>query len=214
MTCVGEFVGSFRLSDRLFEHAFNMDVEIKIKRIIGTIIFLFFIFFPIFEIAGVYYNGSMIEMTIPGRGNIKIYNLVMDVNGTIALDGNLLPGVVEKISILKDRLDIWLLTANTHGSQKKIDLLLGIHSHIIQKGNEVEQKKEFLRNLNPETIIAIGQGANDIGMLEMAKIGICVISPEGTYGKTMLAADIITPDIISALELIENPLRLVATLRQ
>jgi len=156
----------------------------------------------------------MIEMTIPGRGNIKIYNLVMDVNGTIALDGNLLPGVVEKISILKDRLDIWLLTANTHGSQKKIDLLLGIHSHIIQKGNEVEQKKEFLRNLNPETIIAIGQGANDIGMLEMAKIGICVISPEGTYGKTMLAADIITPDIISALELIENPLRLVATLRQ
>jgi soluble P-type ATPase len=176
--------------------------------------FLFFIFFLIFDIAGVYYNGSMIEMTIPGRGNIKIYNLVMDVNGTIALDGNLLPGVIEKLSRLKDRLDIWLVTANTHASQKKIDMVLGFHSHIIQKENEIEQKKEFIRNLNPESIIAIGQGANDIGMLEMAKIGICVISPEGTYGKTMLAADIITPDILTALELIEYPLRMVATLRQ
>lgn len=156
----------------------------------------------------------MIELTIPGRGNFKIYNLVLDVNGTIAVDGNLIPGVIEKISRLKDRLDIWMVTANTHGSQNKIELLLGIHSHVIQKGNEIEQKKEFIRNLGPESVIAIGQGANDIGMLELAKIGICVNSLEGTYSKTMFAADIVTPDILTTLELIENPHRLVATLRQ
>ena len=39
----------------------------------------------------------MIEMTIPGKGNIKINSLVLDVNGTIALDGVLIPGVVEKL---------------------------------------------------------------------------------------------------------------------
>lgn len=156
----------------------------------------------------------MIELTIPGRGNIQINNLVLDVNGTIALDGNILPGVVERFNRIRDRLDIYLITANTNAKQKNIDLFLGMHAHIIQKHNEIEQKKEFIKKLNSNTVIAIGQGANDRGMLELAEIGICVISPEGTYIKTLMAADIVTPDILTALDLVENPMRLVSTLRQ
>jgi len=156
----------------------------------------------------------MIEMTIPGKGNIKINSLVLDVNGTIALDGVLIPGVVEKLKLLKDRVDIFLVTSNTYSRQNNIDQLLGIRAQIIQKENEIIQKKEFINKLNSENVIAIGNGANDVGMLEAAAIGICVLSPEGTNVKALMTADIVVQDILTALELIGNPLRIVATLRQ
>jgi len=156
----------------------------------------------------------MIEMTIPGRGNIQINSLVLDVNGTIALDGTLLPGVVEKLRLLMDRVNIFMITSNTYSRQNNIDLQLSIRAQIIQKENEINQKKEFIIKLNSENVIAIGNGANDVGMFEAAAIGICVLSPEGTSVKALMTADIVVPDILTALELIENPLRLVATLRQ
>ena len=156
----------------------------------------------------------MIEMTIPGRGNIQINSLVLDVNGTIAQDGTLLPGVVEKLRLLMDRVNICMITSNTYSRQNNIDLQLGIRAQIIQKENEINQKKEFIIKLNSENVIAIGNGANDVGMFEAAAIGICVLSPEGTSVKALMTADIVVPDILTALELIENPLRLVATLRQ
>jgi len=156
----------------------------------------------------------MIEMTIPGRRNIQINSLVLDVNGTIALDGTLLPGVVEKLRLIRDRVNILMVTSNTYLRQINIDLQLGIKAQIIEKENEINQKKEFIKKLNSENVIAIGNGANDVGMFEEAVIGICVLSREGTSVKALMTADIVVPDILTALELIENPLRLVATLRQ
>jgi len=63
-------------------------------------------------------------------------------------------------------------------------------------------------------VIAIGQGSNDAGMLQLAAIGICILSNEGTAIQALSAADILAKDIYQALELIEKPLRLVATLRK
>jgi len=40
-----------------------------------------------------------------------------------------------------------------------------------------------------------------------------VLSPEGVAIPTLNAADLIVPDILSAFDLFENPLRLIATLR-
>jgi soluble P-type ATPase len=51
-------------------------------------------------------------------------------------------------------------------------------------------------------------------MLQEAALGICVLSTEGTAVQTLLAADLVTPDIITALELLEKPLRIVASLRK
>jgi soluble P-type ATPase len=62
--------------------------------------------------------------------------------------------------------------------------------------------------------VAIGQGANDAQMLRCAVIGICVLSPEGTAVETLTSADVVSPNILSALEMLEKPLRLVATLRK
>ncbi len=155
----------------------------------------------------------MIELTIPGRGVYKLEYLVCDVNGTLAVDGSLIDGVHRAITRLSDRLTIYLVTANTHGKQAQIDQYLGVRSTILTTGEELAQKADFVRQLGAERVIAIGQGANDAGMLKEAAIGISVLSKEGTAVSALFAADIVVADVLTAFELIEKPIRMVATLR-
>jgi len=138
----------------------------------------------------------------------------MDVNGTLAIDGQLMNGVAGKIATLRDKLTIHLLTADTHGKQAAIDQQLGLTAVRIMPGGESQQKADYVRKLGSEKVTAIGQGANDAQMLDAAKLGICVMSIEGVAKETLLAADLIAPDILSALELLEKPLRVTATLRK
>jgi len=56
----------------------------------------------------------MIELNIPGRGRLQLRHLVSDVNGTLAVDGQLPDGLVRLITTLRDRLTLHLLTADTH----------------------------------------------------------------------------------------------------
>lgn len=156
----------------------------------------------------------MIELNIPGWEPLSIEHVVFDVNGTLALDGQLLDGISRKVHSLKDRLQIHLITADTHGQQFLIDRQLNLKAVRLGKGKESEQKTHFVDKLGNKHVIAIGQGANDSGMLKSAAIGICILSPEGTSSLTIQAADIIVPDIYTALDLIEHPLRMVATLRK
>ena len=156
----------------------------------------------------------MIELNIPGRGQIQLQHLVCDVNGTLALDGQLLDGLARPLTALRDRLSLHLLTADTHGKQQIIDQQLNLHAVRIQPGGEAAQKAEYVRRLGPETVIAVGQGANDAGMLRLAAIGVCLLSKEGSAVETLLAADLVVLSVYELLEILENPLRLVATLRK
>ena len=156
----------------------------------------------------------MIELTIPGRGELRLQHLVLDVNGTLALDGTLLEGVARRLSGLRDRLNLHMVTADTHGQQSVIDQLLNLSAVRIQRGNESAQKTEFVNSLGAESVVAIGQGANDAGMLKTAVLGICILSTEGSAVDALLAADLVAPDIQSALDLLEKPLRIIASLRQ
>ena len=49
----------------------------------------------------------------------------------------------------------------------------------IKKGNEAQQKMDYVTHLGAENVIALGQGANDAKMLKEAAIGIAVMSLEG-----------------------------------
>lgn len=156
----------------------------------------------------------MLELTIPGRGELRIGHLVTDVNGTLALDGVLPDGLAKRIGLLRDRLQIHLLTADTHGRQSVIDGQLNLTAVRITGGNEAQQKADYVKNLGANFVVAIGQGANDALMLKEAALGICVLSKEGVATETLLAADLLVPDIFSALDLLEKPLRLIASLRK
>lgn len=156
----------------------------------------------------------MIELNIPGRGIYQLEHLVCDVNGTLAVDGQLFEGVVRQLTTLRDRLDLHLLTADTHGRQSLIDKQLNIEAVRVKSGGEAEQKAAYVEKLGADHVVAIGQGANDAAMLKNAALGICVFSPEGVAAETMTAADLITPDVHTALELLTKPLRIVASLRK
>ena len=141
----------------------------------------------------------MIEIKIPGRGIIQLEHLVSDVNGTLAIDGQLMEGVGRMLRDLSDRLQIHLLTADTHARQDIIDRQLGLVATRINPGDEGAQKAAYVRQLGAEYVVAIGQGANDAAMLKEAEIGICILSQEGTAIETLLSADLVTPDILAAL---------------
>ena len=156
----------------------------------------------------------MIELNIPGRGIIQLEHLVCDVNGTLAIDGQLVDGVARILNDLKDRLEIHLLTADAHGRQEIIDGQLGIQAARVPPRDESQGKADYVDQLNAERVVAIGQGANDAKMLKRAAIGICLLSPEGSAVETLFSSDLVVADIFGALELLQKPLRLVTTLRK
>jgi len=156
----------------------------------------------------------MLTLTLPGRGELKIQHLVTDVNGTLALDGILPDGLAKRIGALRDRVQIHLLTADTHGKQAVIDQQLNLTAVRIRGGDEAEQKAEYVRRLGADSVAAIGQGANDAAMLKEAALGLCVMSREGVAVETLLAADLLLPDIFAALDLFDHPLRIAASLRK
>ena len=156
----------------------------------------------------------MIELNIPGRGIVQLQHLVCDVNGTLALDGQLPDGLAGALNALRDRLTLHLLTADTHGRQNLIDQQLNLRAVRIQPGHESGQKAEYVQALGAETVVAIGQGANDAEMLKAVALGICVLSKEGAAVETLVSADLVVVGIFDALELLDKPLRIVASLRK
>ena len=137
-------------------------------------------------------------------------DLVLDYNGTVALDGSLLPGVAERLVRLARTIRITVLTADTFKKAEGQLKGLPVEVRVIRTGSE---KADFLGKLKPESVIAIGNGRNDVPMMAAAGLSLAIIGPEGACGDLLRAADIAVTDIHHALDLIIHPLRLKATLR-
>jgi P-type E1-E2 ATPase len=90
---------------------------------------------------------------------------------------------------------------------------LGIKAKRLEPGDECKQKAEFVGELGPHSVVAIGNGANDVEMLRQAAIGIAVMGGEGLAVGCLTAADLVVPSIEAALDLLIYPRRLLATLR-
>ncbi|GAB4470710.1 MAG: HAD family hydrolase [Anaerolineae bacterium] len=156
----------------------------------------------------------MIEITIPGRGKYALRYLFLDVNGTLAVDGVLIEGVTERLAVLREKLEIVMLTADTHGRQAEIDTALGLTAQRVTPGQERLQKGQAVLDCGAEGVVAIGNGANDAAMLHYAALGIAVIGHEGLSLEALQAADVVVTSILDALDLLISPRRLIATLRQ
>ncbi|MDJ0781024.1 MAG: ATPase P [Desulfosarcinaceae bacterium] len=155
----------------------------------------------------------MIACEIPGMGPLRLRHLVLDYNGTLAVDGGLLPGVAERLQSLAKDLSITVLTADTFGRAAQGLGDLPCELAILPEGSQDIAKREFVRGLGAEMCVCIGNGRNDRLMLETAALGVAVILGEGAAGSALLAADVVCTSITSALDLLVNPLRLAATLR-
>lgn len=151
---------------------------------------------------------------IPGRGTLHLSILVLDLNGTVTIDGQIIPGVAERIASLKScGMVCYLLTGDTRGTGAKIADALGLRLQRLVRGHEREQKRAYVEQWGADRIVAIGNGANDAGMLQAASLGIAVAQPEGLSVASLLAADVVVPDICTALDLLLKPKRLIATTR-
>jgi len=155
-----------------------------------------------------------LEITIPGRMTLRIKNLLLDLNGTLGLDGHLLDGVKERLFRLRDSFNIYIMTADTHGTAKTLKKQLGVQFVPMEKDYGMIQKLEFLKHIGEESTVTIGNGSNDVLMLKEAAIGICVIGREGASWEAIQNSDVIVRDINDALEMLLNPKRVIATLRR
>jgi len=156
----------------------------------------------------------MIQVSVPGWGTLDLAHLVLDLNGTIALDGLVLPGVAERLAALSAGLKVHLVTADTQGVAAQSAVSLGLRLFRIVPGDEGSQKLGLVLQLGPAQTVAIGNGANDAEMLAAAALGIAVLGPEGLATTALQAADVVAGRIEDALDLLLQPKRLIATLRR
>jgi len=156
----------------------------------------------------------MITIPVPGREEtLAIQHLVLDFNGTLALDGRIKPGVADLLSELARQVQVHIVTAGTFGGVENEVQGIPCVLKILSGADQTGQKARYVEELGAGCTASIGNGRNDRAMLEKAKLGILVMQEEGAATPSLLAADVVCRDIVSALELLLHPLRLTATLR-
>ncbi|HKJ32606.1 MAG TPA: hypothetical protein VKA34_12300 [Balneolales bacterium] len=155
----------------------------------------------------------MISINIPDYGDLEISHLVLDYNGTIACDGQLITDVKDLLVKLSNQLQIHILTADTFGNVREGIDGIPCKLEILPKVNQSQKKLDYVSELGIIDTICIGNGRNDRLMLDEAAVGILVIQKEGAAVESLQAADVICTNILDALELLVHPKRLTATLR-
>lgn len=156
----------------------------------------------------------MISVTIPGWGDMEIENIVLDLNGTIATDGKIPSEVKEKINSLSDKVKLYIVTADTQGTASEETSGLRAELLKVPEKDSAGVKLRVLKSLGPSRTIAIGNGSSDHLILREAPLGIAVLGDEGLSVLAVKNADILVKNIGDALDLLLNPKRLIATLRQ
>jgi len=155
----------------------------------------------------------MIEIHIPGWGELALQHLVLDYNGTLACDGALLPGVADRLRALSGSIAVRVLTADTFGTAHAQLEGLPCEVTVPPRGDQAAGKLALVERLGAARTAAVGNGRIDRPMLERSALGIAVVLAEGAAAETLAAADVVCTDINAALDLLLFPKRLVATLR-
>lgn len=155
----------------------------------------------------------MVSISIPPSRVLELSDLVCDFNGTLAVDGVLLPGVSERLATLADRFTIHVLTADTYGGARNRLTGLPVEVVVLPVDRQTERKADYVTGLGSVHVVAIGNGGNDSAMIEAAALGMCVVQDEGASVSSVMVADVVCMSITDALDMLIQPKRLVATLR-
>ncbi|MBC7324477.1 MAG: ATPase P [Moorella sp. (in: Bacteria)] len=154
----------------------------------------------------------MLIYDIPGR-KIEIHRAVLDFNGTIACDGQLLPGVAERLHALSKLVKVYVLTADTFGTAAAACCSLPVTLTMVDRQAGGRDKERLVLELGAANTAAIGNGVNDALMFGRAALSLLVLGPEGAAVKAIDQADVVFTDILAALDFLLKPQRVVATLR-
>lgn len=148
------------------------------------------------------------RIDMPDGGRLQLESLVLDINGTLTADGELLPEVRARLAALGDGIRVRLVTRDTLGRGGAIAEELGVEI------DRVTDEEKMTVIDDPATAVMIGNGISDVEALRRCAVGIAVIGPEGCAAEAFRAADVVVADINHALDLLLTPSRLVSTLRR
>jgi soluble P-type ATPase len=154
----------------------------------------------------------MITILRSGQEPLEIDFILLDFEGTLASDRRVHPKAKDRINLLSKRTKIYILT-----KEEKIlmeEVLKKVKAEIIylMEGEASQQKLDLLRQLGANRTVAIGNGVDDVPMIEEAGLGISVMGKEGTFSEAMKKADVVFMNILDALDFLLKPLRPKATL--
>ena len=148
------------------------------------------------------------RISIPNLGEIHFEAVLFDLNGTLGERGRISEDVKHLLERLADKYTVVVLSADTFGTLE--EELNGLPVRIERVSSGVE-KAEIAKGYAP--YVAIGNGNNDVGMLEGAELAFCVIGPEGATVDALLASDIVVKDVKDAIAMLLDEKKLIATLR-
>jgi P-type E1-E2 ATPase len=153
------------------------------------------------------------HIEIPGYMTYELKYLLLDYNGTIALDGKMNDSVKKLIREIAKELDVFVLTADTHGTAASECAGLPLTLKTFPTDSAMNSKLEILQSLDKNSCCTIGNGRNDILMCKNAALSICIMGEEGCCSKLIEHTHVTVKSIEHALELLLKPKRLIATLR-
>lgn len=156
----------------------------------------------------------MITILRAGHEPLEIDSILIDFEGTLALDGRVHPKVKDKLNLLAKRARIHILTEEK--KEKVEEVLRKVKAEIVylSPGEGSREKSRCLEQAGPSRTVAIGNGVDDGEILEKAALGLAVLSREGTAASTAMKADLLFPAILDALDFLLKPLRQKATLKR
>ena len=154
----------------------------------------------------------MISIERPGQSNLEIEFILVDFDGTLASDRRVHPKAKDKINLLSKRTKIYILTKEEKSLVEEVLEKVKAEIVYLMEGEVPQQKLDLLRKLGASQCVAIGNGADDVAMIEEASLGICVLSKEGTFTEAMKKADVVFMNFLDALDFLLKPLRQKATL--
>ena len=154
----------------------------------------------------------MLRFEIPGRDVLEISTLLLDYNGTIARDGQLIPELVDRIKQLQKDLTVLVLTADTYGNVRSQCEPYGIEVRTFPSAGAGRFKAEIAKSFG-SGVCSLGNGFNDADMFDASELSIAILDDEGIWAGLLSHADILVKSPMDGLDLLLKKDRLRATLR-
>lgn len=153
------------------------------------------------------------KIDIPGFKLLKLKYLVLDYNGTIAVDGVIPENIRGLLKKLAQKMRIYIVTADTHGNAKAECAKLPVEVRTFPSGDAAQAKRKIVESLGNQRCVCLGNGRNDMLMFQTAALSVAVMDAEGMYGRLGTIADVCVRSMEEGLNLLMNEKRLIATLR-
>ncbi len=148
----------------------------------------------------------------PEVGEIELNTIILDLNGTLAVNGAIVEGAEDRIIQLREKgYQIVLFTGDQRGNAAQLAEKIGVE---VKKAGKSEEKEKLTLELDVNKTVAIGNARIDIGTFKHTKLRIATLQAEGIHTGILPYVDIIVPSINDALDLLLNENTFNATMRR